>query len=104
MLLASEMASDSSMSRTRSRRVKIPNGAGSVYQRRDGRWHARYTTTDPECGLPVRRSLYGATEQEVRAKLIRALGEQQRGTLPFTRGRGLTLKQFVDRWLHRGRG
>ena len=59
--------------------------------------------TDPESGLPVRRSLYGATEQEVRAKLIRALSDMQRGALPFNRGRGLTLTRYTERWLARDR-
>jgi hypothetical protein len=83
------------MPRTKSKRVKMPNGAGSIYQRRDGRWHARYTTPDPATGLQVRQWLYARTEQEARARLIQALGEQQRGALPFSRGRGLTLRQFV---------
>jgi hypothetical protein len=31
---------------------------------------SRYSTTDPETGLPARKSLYGRTEQEERAKLL----------------------------------
>jgi len=34
------------MGRAKSRRVKTPNGAGSVIPRSDGRWMARYSTTD----------------------------------------------------------
>ncbi|HLH71434.1 MAG TPA: hypothetical protein VKY90_21030 [Candidatus Dormibacteraeota bacterium] len=73
------------MGRTKAKRIKRPNGAGSLYQRRDGRWHARYTIVDPETGQRVRRSLYGATEQEARANLTRALDAPGRGGLPLHR-------------------
>ncbi len=89
------------MARSKAKRIKLPNGAGSLYLRQDGRWHARYTTTDPDTGLQVRRSLYASSEQEARAKLIRALSDQQRGTLPFTRGRVPTLRQYATGWLAR---
>lgn len=87
------------MPRTKSKRVKIPNGAGSVIRRSDGRYMARYTTTDPDTGLSVRKALYGATEQEARAKLIAALAARQDGRLILTRGRPLTLKQWADQWI-----
>ena len=85
--------------RAKSRRVKTPNGAGSVTLRSDGRWMARYTTTDPDTGTAARKALYGHSEQEARAKLIHALADQGRGELTFIRGRMPTLKQFTDRWL-----
>jgi integrase len=87
------------MARAKSRRVKTPNGAGSVILRSDGRWMARYSTTDPDTGLPARKALYGRTEQEARAKLIQALADHGRGRLPFTRGRAPTLEQYAERWL-----
>ncbi|HZU18871.1 MAG TPA: site-specific integrase [Candidatus Dormibacteraeota bacterium] len=87
------------MARTRAKRIKRPNGAGSIYQRRDGRWHARYTAIDPETGQRVRRSLYGATEQEARAKLISALDALERGALPLHHGRTPTLAEYGQRWL-----
>jgi integrase len=91
------------MARGKSRRVKTPNGAGSVILRSDGRWMARYSTTDPETGMPARKALYGRTEQEARAKLIQALADHGRGQLPFTRGRAPTLQQYAERWLARVR-
>jgi integrase len=60
---------------------------------------ARYTTNDPETGLSARKALYGASEQEARAKLIDALSAQHGGSLPFTRGRGLTLDQWIKIWI-----
>ncbi len=47
----------------------------------------RYTTEDPETGLAVRKAVYGRTEQEARAKLIKALAARQDGTLLVGRGR-----------------
>ena len=67
--------------------------------RSDGRWMARYSTTDPETGLPARKSFYGRTEQEARAKLIDALAAGARGELGFRHGRSPTLREHVRRWL-----
>jgi integrase len=83
----------------RAKRIKRPNGAGSIYQRRDGRWHARYTAVDPETGQRVRRSLYGGTEQEARAKLISALDALERGALPLHHHRTPTVAEYGRHWL-----
>lgn len=60
---------------------------------------ARYSTTDPETGLPARKYIYGRTEQDARAKLIVALAAAARGELAFRRGRAPTLREHVRRWL-----
>jgi hypothetical protein len=86
--------------KAKSKRIKTPNGAGSITLRSDGRWMARYTTEDPSTGKPVRKALYGHTEQEARARLIEALADQGRGQLAFVRGRAPTLQQQADRWLN----
>lgn len=65
----------------KSKRVKIPNGAGSVILRSDGRWMARYSTADPDTGLPVSKALCGRTG---------------RGS---GRSRPRTLDQYGERWL-----
>src|SRR5215469_158000 len=84
----------------RRRRRKSPNGAGGVYfNRSTDRWVGRYTTEDPETGLPVRKVLYGKTEQEARAKLIDALAARQNGTLQVGRGRAATVRQYAEQWL-----
>ena len=45
-------------------------GSGTIRQRSDGRWEARYTVgRDPGTGKQIQRSVYGATQQEVRKKL-----------------------------------
>jgi integrase len=86
--------------RTRRRRRKSPNGAGGVYfNRTTDRWIGQYTTEDPETGLSVRKSVYGRSEQEARAKLIDALAARQNGTLQVNRGRTATVRQYAERWL-----
>jgi hypothetical protein len=84
----------------RKRRQKSPNGAGGVYfNQATERWMGRYTTEDPETGLAVRKAVYGRTEQEARARLIKALAARQDGTLLVGRGRELTVRQYAERWL-----
>src|SRR3989442_6381067 len=83
----------------RKRRQKSPNGAGGVYfNQATERWMGRYTTEDPETGLAVRKAVYGRTEQEARARLIKALAARQDGTLLVGRGRELTARQYAERW------
>jgi integrase len=60
---------------------------------------ARYTATDPDTGLSIRKALYGRTEQEARAKLIGALKARQDGTLVVGRGRQPTLAEYARRWI-----
>lgn len=43
------------------------HGAGSLRQRADGRWEARYTYQD-ELGVTRRGSVYGDTQRECRKK------------------------------------
>ena len=87
-------------SAARRRRRKSPNGAGGVYfNQSTGRWMGRYTTDDPETGLPVRKAVYGRTEQEARAKLITALAARQDGRLLVNRGREPTVRQYAEGWL-----
>lgn len=46
------------------------HGSGAIRERSDGRWEGRYTLgTDPGTGKPIRKSIYGKTQQEVRKKL-----------------------------------
>src|SRR5262249_52430951 len=72
---------------------------GSVVLRSDGRWMARYTTTDPEAGQPARKTLYGRTEQQARARLSQALADEGRGQLTFVLGRVPTLREYAEGWL-----
>ncbi len=45
-------------------------GNGSMRQRKDGTWEARYTVgRDPGTGKQIQKSVYGKTQAEVRKKL-----------------------------------
>jgi integrase-like protein len=84
------------------RKLKTPNGAGSIVKRGDGRWMARYTVRDPESGRSLRKHLYAKTEQEARALLIEALEARRRGWLSVRPGRGPSLQEYAQRWLAAG--
>lgn len=72
------------------------NNEGSIYQRQDGRWAASLTLGYVG-GKRKRKTLYGATQREVREQLATARHAQQQG-LPATNDR-LTTGQFLTRWL-----
>jgi hypothetical protein len=100
--LVSDLVSDprgAGVARATSKKVKTANGMGSIVLRSDGRWMARFTTTDPATGLPLRRHLYARTEQAARVALIDALADRNAGTLRVRRGRLPTVSEYVDRWL-----
>ena len=71
---------------------KRGNNEGSIYKRKDGRWTAAIT-------LPVgaRKSFYGATRQEVAAKLAEAIRNKDKG-LPAINERR-TLAAYLQEWL-----
>lgn len=57
----------------RKKNSRAAHGAGSIRQRKNGKWEARYTVgTDPNTGKPIRKSIYGDTQAEVQKKLIAA--------------------------------
>ncbi|WP_130796714.1 tyrosine-type recombinase/integrase [Streptomyces otsuchiensis] len=55
-----------------------PNGAGTIGQRKDGRYHGRTYVTDPE-GRRHRADVYGATYDEVDAKLSELRQKERMG-------------------------
>ena len=75
---------------------KAPNGAGSTYKRKDGRWVASIYLTEAS-GRRVRRTVYGKTRAEALAALdeLRAL---QRSGRPVPPGQ-LTLRTYLAEWL-----
>ena len=63
------------------RKTKGAKGGGTIRQRPDGRWEARYTLgIDPGTGKQIQKSVYGKTQKEVRQKLTAVLSEQDNGT------------------------
>lgn len=77
---------------------KRANGSGSVGQRADGRWWARYTAPDHE-SRPVRRVIYGRTRREVEDTLIERLRDRNLALVTARRGRGPTVASYAERWL-----
>ena len=72
-------------------------GAGTIRQRKDGRWEARYTVgRDPGSGKQIQRSVYGATQQEVRKKLARLTTALDNGT--YKEPCKMTVAQWLDIW------
>jgi integrase len=71
--------------------AKRVNGAGSVYQRKDGRWVAAVTLN----GRRIER--YESTRRAAEARLDDLRMDQRQGTLLPTSD--LTLSQWVEQWL-----
>lgn len=73
-------------------------GGGTIRQRKDGRWEARYTVgRDPGTGKQVQRSVYGTTQQEVRKKLAQAVASLDNGN--YFEPAKMTLARWVEIWL-----
>lgn len=83
---------------------KNPNGAGTVFERSDGRWCAQLVTVD-EAGKKWRRTFYARSEREVRAKLREAqTGLDQNRPQPARYGaaaRRVTVSEYLSEWLDR---
>lgn len=78
--------------RARRRRGRRLNGEGTIYQRADGRWCAEVST-----GNGRRKSLYGKTAEDVRAKLSTTIEGIAKGQ---TAGDDrMTVATFLDRFL-----
>lgn len=73
-------------------------GSGSIRQRKDGTWEARYTTgRNPATGKQVQKSLYGKTQKEVLQKLRQVQSDIDSGT--FVEPSKMTLGQWAETWL-----
>lgn len=72
-------------------------GGGTIRQRPDGRWEARYTVgRDPGTGKQIQRSVYGSTQKEVRQKLAQITAAIDKGT--YTAPTRMTVGQWLDIW------
>ena len=77
---------------------KGANNGGTIRQRENGRWEARITLgNDPGTGKPVRKSIYGATQKEVRQKMTEILNALDNGTYQPTSK--VTVLGWMDEWL-----
>jgi len=83
------------MARKNSRRE---SGSGSIRQRDNGTWEARYTVGyDPETGKQIRRSIYGKSQKEVSTKLRQITNEIDTGT--YTAPCDIKFGSWLDTWL-----
>ena len=77
---------------------RAAQGAGSIRQRSDGTWEARYTVgRDPGTGKQVQRSIYGKTQAEVRKKLAKVSTELDEGI--YKDPCDITVGEWLDVWL-----
>lgn len=72
--------------------TRASNGMGSIRQRSDGRWEARYTTPDGR-----QRSVYAKTEAEVTRKLRGQLHDLDSGA--WREPSKMTVKDWMEIWL-----
>ena len=73
-------------------------GGGSIRQRKNGTWEARYTIgRNSGTGKQIQKSVYGKTQKEVRQKLTQATATLDEGT--YTDTSRLTIGAWLDIWL-----
>jgi len=74
-------------------------GGGTIRQRSDGRWEARYTVgIDPGTGKQIQKSVYAKTQKEVRQKLSEIVVELDQGT--YFEPEKIKLSVWLDIWLN----
>lgn len=72
-------------------------GSGSIRQRKDGTWEARYTVgRNPGTGKQVQRSVYGKTQAEVRKRLQQISVSLDEGD--YISPSKMTVGQWLDTW------
>lgn len=76
---------------------KRPNNEGSIRQRPDGRWEARYVAGTKSDGSPLRRSVYGDTQEEVSKKLLEVRKQLEDGL--YVEPIKITISSWLDTWL-----
>lgn len=77
--------------------TRSAQGSGTIRQRADGRWEARYTVgRDPGTGKQIQKSVYGSTQREVSEKLrkITASIDDRSYQEPCK----MRLKEWLDIW------
>lgn len=71
--------------------------AGTIRQRGDGTWEARFIAgKNPGTGKPIRKSVYAKTEKEVLKKRAAAIAVLDRGD--YKEPSKMTVAQWLDIW------
>lgn len=72
-------------------------GEGSIRQRKDGTWEARFITgVDPGTGKDIRKSVYAKTQKEVRKKMTEAIAALDKDD--YREPSKMTVAQWLDVW------
>lgn len=72
-------------------------GEGSIRQRSNGSWEARFVVgVDPGTGKDIRKSVYGKTQKEVRKKMTEAVAALDKDD--YREPCKMTLGQWLDVW------
>jgi len=78
--------------------TRSAQGSGSIRQRSNGRWEARYTVGhNPSTGTQIRRSIYGSSEKEVLKKLQQVQVDIEVGA--YTEPQKMTVGEWLEIWL-----
>ncbi|MBC9785530.1 site-specific integrase [Heliobacterium chlorum] len=77
--------------------TKRTNGEGNVYQRKDGRWEARFFHTDPATGNKKRYNYLGKSHEEAYNKMMAAKAQIITGN--FVEPTRMTVKDWMTYWL-----
>ena len=73
-------------------------GEGTIRQRKDGTWEARYTVgRDPGTGKQIQKSVYGPTQKAVRQKLQQIAQAIDEGT--YFEPSKMTVAAWMETWL-----
>lgn len=73
-------------------------GGGTIRQRKDGTWEARYTLgRDPGTGKQVQKSVYGKTQKEVRQRLQQITTAIDKGI--YIEPSKMTVEQWLKSWI-----
>ena len=77
--------------------TRAAQGSGSIRQRSDGTWEARFVTGhDPGTGKAIRKSVYAKTQKEVRQKLAQAIAAVDNKA--YREPCKMTLGEWLDTW------
>lgn len=83
---------------TKSPKSRQPNGASSIFQGKDGRWHGYVTVGVKDDGSPDRRHVGRKTRAEV-TKAVRELEKQRDSTGVRKVGQTWTVKTWLTHWV-----
>ena len=76
---------------------RAAQGAGSIRQRSDGTWEARFSVgRDPGTGRQIQKSVYAKTQKEVRQKMTAAIAAIDAGN--YFEPSKMTLGEWLDIW------